>query len=56
MVPLITRADRKTKSLLLKNAMNKKKNFFPEEEGKADVKNLINCMLCPNMCRFDCGT
>jgi len=56
MLPLITKADRKTKATLLKNAMNKKKNFYPEEEVKADVKNLINCMLCPNMCRFDCGS
>lgn len=56
MLPLITKADRKTKATLMKNAMNKKKNFFPAEEGKADVKNLINCMLCPNMCRFDCGS
>ena len=32
------------------------KNFFPEGDYKADVKNLVNCMLCPNMCRFDCGT
>ncbi|MHA1272661.1 MAG: (Fe-S)-binding protein [Promethearchaeota archaeon] len=56
MVPILTKADRKTKATLLKNAMNKKKNFYPEGEYKADVKNLINCMLCPNMCRFDCGT
>lgn len=56
MLPLITKADRKIKAIILKNAMNKKKNFFPEEDVHADVKNLINCMLCPNMCRFDCGS
>ncbi len=56
MLPLITKADRKTKAILMRNAMNKHKNFFPEIDSKADVKNLINCMLCPNMCRFDCGT
>ncbi|MFX0058698.1 MAG: (Fe-S)-binding protein [Candidatus Hodarchaeota archaeon] len=33
-----------------------KKDFYPEGEYKADVKNLINCALCPNLCRFDCGT
>lgn len=56
MLPLITKADRRTKATLLKNAMNKKKNFYPQDDHKADVKNLINCMLCPNMCRFDCGS
>lgn len=56
MLPLITKADRKTKAVLLKNAMNKNKNFSPKEDVKANVKDLINCMLCPNMCRFDCGT
>ena len=33
-----------------------KKNYYPKEEINADVGNLINCALCPNMCRFDCGT
>ena len=56
MVSLLAKADRKIKALLLKNAASKNKNFFPEGDYKADVKNLANCMLCPNMCRFDCGT
>lgn len=56
MLPLITKADRKTKAVLLKNAMNKNKNFYPKEDVKANVKDLINCMLCPSMCRFECGT
>ncbi len=56
MLPILTKADRRIKAILLKNAMNKKKNFHPDGDYKADVKNLINCMLCPNMCRFDCGT
>lgn len=56
MVPLIEKADRITKSTLLKNFRLKKKNFYPEGEYKADIDNLIKCMLCPNMCRFDCGT
>ena len=55
MVPLIEKADRITKSTLLKNFRLKKKNFYPEGEYKADIDNLIKCMLCPNMCRFDCG-
>jgi len=55
-LPLIETADRETRSILMKNFRQRKKNFFPKEEVKADVDNLINCMLCPNMCRFDCGT
>ncbi|UCC19786.1 MAG: (Fe-S)-binding protein [Promethearchaeota archaeon] len=55
-LPLIQKVDRITRSTIMKNFRQKKKNFFPEGEYKADVENLINCMLCPNMCRFDCGT
>ncbi|MFX1447534.1 MAG: (Fe-S)-binding protein, partial [Promethearchaeota archaeon] len=39
-----------------KNMSRVKKNFFPEGDYKADIDNLINCALCPNLCRFDCGT
>jgi len=56
MLPLLQKADRETRSLIMKNFRSKKKNFYPEGEYKADVDNLIKCMLCPNMCRFDCGT
>ena len=55
-LPLIQKVDRATRSIIMKNFRQKKLNFFPEGEFKADVENLINCMLCPNMCRFDCGT
>ncbi|MHA1150503.1 MAG: (Fe-S)-binding protein [Promethearchaeota archaeon] len=55
-VPLIGKADRDIRRIFMKNVRNKKANFYPEGEYKADVKNLINCMLCPNMCRFDCGS
>jgi len=56
MLPLLQKADRDIRSILMKNFRLKEKDFYPEGEYKADVKNLINCMLCPNMCRFDCGT
>jgi Fe-S oxidoreductase len=56
MIPLINKADRETKSTLMKNFRKKKDNFYPEGEYKANVDDLIKCMLCPNMCRFDCGT
>ncbi|MCK4480007.1 MAG: (Fe-S)-binding protein [Candidatus Lokiarchaeota archaeon] len=55
-LPLIQKADRATRAVIMKNFRQKKTNFFPEGEFNADVENLINCMLCPNMCRFDCGT
>ncbi|MFX1498485.1 MAG: (Fe-S)-binding protein [Promethearchaeota archaeon] len=56
MLPLINKADRDTKATLLKSFRNKRKDFYPAGEYKADIDNLIKCMLCPNMCRFDCGT
>ncbi|MFX1572910.1 MAG: (Fe-S)-binding protein [Promethearchaeota archaeon] len=56
MIPFLQKADRDARSVLMKNFRQRKKNFFPKEEVKADVDNLIKCMLCPNMCRFDCGT
>jgi len=56
MLPLLSKADRDIKAILMKNMRSTKKNFYPEGEYKADVDNLIKCMLCPNMCRFDCGT
>jgi Fe-S oxidoreductase len=55
-VPLIQKADRETRSTLMKNIRQRKKNFFPKGDFKADVDNLIKCMLCPNLCRFDCGS
>ncbi len=56
MGPIIQKMDRDTKRVFMKNFRMRDKNFFPEGDYKADVKNLVNCMLCPNMCRFDCGT
>jgi len=32
----------------------RKKKYFPTAEVQADIKSLIYCALCPNMCRFDC--
>ncbi|TFG00793.1 MAG: (Fe-S)-binding protein [Promethearchaeota archaeon] len=56
MIPLISGAERNTRRKLLKNLRKKKDRFYPEGGFNADIKNLINCMLCPNMCRFDCNT
>jgi Fe-S oxidoreductase len=56
MIPLISGAERNVRRKLLKNLRKKKDRFYPTGDFNADVKNLINCMLCPNMCRFDCGT
>ncbi len=56
MGPIIQKMDRDTKKVFMKSFRMRDKNFFPEGDYNADVKNLVNCMLCPNMCRFDCGT
>ena len=56
MGPIIAKMDRDIKRTFMKNFRMRDKNFFREGDYKADVKNLVNCMLCPNMCRFDCGT
>ena len=56
MGPIIEKMDRDVKKIFMKNFRMRDKNFFPEGDYKADIKNLVNCMLCPNMCRFDCGT
>ena len=56
MGPIIQKMDRDVKKVFMKNFRMRDKNFFPEGDYKADIKNLVNCMLCPNMCRFDCGT
>ena len=55
MGPIIAKMDRDVKRIFMKNFRLRDKNFFPEGDYKADIKNLVNCMLCPNMCRFDCG-
>ncbi|MHA1823349.1 MAG: (Fe-S)-binding protein [Promethearchaeota archaeon] len=52
----INKTEKDVKRKIFRNLSRVKKNFFPTEEVKADVSNLINCALCPNMCRFDCGT
>jgi len=56
MGPIIEKMDRDIKRIFMKNFRMRDKNFFPEGDYKADIKNLVNCMLCPNLCRFDCGT
>ena len=48
--------ERDVKKIFMKNFRYRDRDYFPKGEHKADVKNLSNCMLCPNMCRFDCGT
>jgi fumarate reductase (CoM/CoB) subunit B len=52
----LNKAEKGVKRKVLNGLRLVKKNFYPQGEYKADVTNLINCALCPNMCRFDCGT
>jgi len=54
--PIIEKMDRDIKRIFMKNFRMRDKNYFPEGDYKADIKNLVNCMLCPNYCKFDCGT
>lgn len=54
--PAIEKMDRDIKRIFLKNFRMRDKKYFPEGDYKADIKNLVNCMLCPNVCKFDCGT
>ena len=56
MGPIIEKMDRDIKRIFMKNFRMRDKNYFPEGDYKADIKNLVNCMLCPNYCKFDCGT
>jgi len=56
MGPIIQKMDRETKKIFMKNFRYRDRDFFPKGEYKADIKNLANCMNCPNMCRFECGT
>ncbi|NHJ24796.1 MAG: (Fe-S)-binding protein [Candidatus Lokiarchaeota archaeon] len=52
----LNKVEKDVKRKVLNGLRLVKKNYYPQEERKADVTNLINCALCPNMCRFDCGT
>jgi Fe-S oxidoreductase len=52
----LNKLEKEVKRKVFKNMSRVKKIFFPEGDYKADVDNLINCALCPNLCRFDCGT
>ncbi|MHA1730425.1 MAG: (Fe-S)-binding protein [Promethearchaeota archaeon] len=48
------------KKALVKGFRSKKKKYYPPNYDKkkgiphANMKNIIYCMLCPNMCRFEC--
>ncbi|GAB4328046.1 MAG: (Fe-S)-binding protein [Promethearchaeota archaeon] len=42
------------KKRLFSGYLKRKKRYYPHRETPADVKRLIYCALCPNMCRFDC--
>ncbi len=55
-IEILNTLDKKLKRKVFNNLRLVKKDFYPKGEYKADIKNLLNCMLCPNMCRFDCGS
>ncbi|MFX0093295.1 MAG: (Fe-S)-binding protein [Candidatus Hodarchaeota archaeon] len=53
-IKAVLQAEWSLKKRLLRGYRQKKKKYYPSTPTNADIKNLINCMLCPNMCRFDC--
>ncbi len=53
---IIQKADPEIQKIITDGVINRKKNFFPKKRSKARISDLIDCMLCPNMCRFDCGS
>lgn len=53
LIKTILKANWSVKQQLVKRFFQRKK-YYPKDSVNADIKSLINCMLCPNMCRFDC--
>ncbi len=49
----ILKANFSTKRQVIKNFLTARKRYVPKK-GKVDVKSILKCALCPNMCRFDC--
>ncbi|MFX1250341.1 MAG: (Fe-S)-binding protein [Promethearchaeota archaeon] len=54
LIKTVLNADWSLKKRLLRGYRQKKKKYHPPSPVNADIKNIINCMLCPNMCRFEC--
>ncbi len=50
---IIKDVDKETRSQLIDGYKNRKQ-FYEVEGVTADLKGLIKCANCPNMCRFDC--
>ena len=44
------------KARAMKHFLLGEKKFLPKKKTHADMDLVIKCALCPNMCRFDCGT
>ncbi len=55
-IATVLKAPWSLKKALVKGFREKKDHYYPPnyEEREADIKKLIYCMLCPNMCRFEC--
>ncbi|MEA2070890.1 MAG: (Fe-S)-binding protein [Asgard group archaeon] len=53
LIKALLKTDLKTKKELLKSYRQRKKYYF-KDDFNADLKKLVYCMNCPNMCRFDC--
>ncbi|NHJ84892.1 MAG: (Fe-S)-binding protein [Asgard group archaeon] len=53
MIKAIIKASPSERRNILKGFKERKK-YRPKKDSNANIKNLSYCMLCPNMCRFDC--
>ncbi|MCP4762750.1 MAG: (Fe-S)-binding protein [archaeon] len=52
----IKASSKEVQEILTQSAIDRKKKYFPKKKTKARINDLLECMLCPNMCRFDCGS
>ena len=42
------------KARAMKYFLAGKKEYLPKKNTNADIKSIVKCSLCPNMCRLDC--
>ena len=50
----ISRLNLSTQKEVVTKFLTAQKKYLPDEKTEADVKDILKCALCPNMCRFDC--
>lgn len=53
LLPLIMKSPSEDRKNLLEG-FKKRKQYYTKEGIDANLKEMVKCSLCPNMCRFDC--